>query len=503
MPTAITVASANIVNGTIVNADINASAAIVDTKLATISTAGKVSNSATTATSANTASTIVARDASGNFAAGTITGTATDCSRSVLAGDGITGGGALSANRTITLGTPGTLTGTTANAVTSTSHTHAITVNLAAIAGTTAGPTITSSAGTNVVIPSAAAGAAGIVTTGAQTFAGVKTFSSTIAGSINGNAATATTLATARTIGGVSFNGSANINLPGVNTTGNQNTTGNAATVTTNANLTGDVTSVGNATSIAAGVIVNADINVSAAVAGTKISPNFGAQAVRTTGTVSSTGYIFNSVASAGLYSTNANILSLPTSSVDRLTVMSDGSVRIAQSSTNTPGLNNTTTGFAVESSSGAFFASRSTGASLFLNVNANSNIVEFRRSGSFVGAIVVDTTSTQYVTSSDYRLKENVVPLKGAIDRIGQLQPLRFNFLVDPDKTVDGFIAHEAQSVVPESVTGVKDELDADGNPVYQGIDQSKLIPLLTAALQEAIAKINTLESRLDALKA
>jgi hypothetical protein len=181
-----TVTSAMIADNSILNADINASAAIVDTKLATISTAGKVSNSATTATSANTANAIVARDASGNFTAGTITGTATDCSRSVLAGNGITGGGALSADRTITLGTPGTLTGTTANAVTSTSHTHAITVSLGAIAGTTAGPTITSSAGTNVVIPSAAAGAAGIVTTGAQTFAGVKTFSSTIAGSING-----------------------------------------------------------------------------------------------------------------------------------------------------------------------------------------------------------------------------------------------------------------------------------------------------------------------------
>ena len=73
LPTAITVASANIVDGTIVNADISASAAIVDTKLDTISTAGKVSNSATTADSANTASAIVARDASGNFAAGDIT----------------------------------------------------------------------------------------------------------------------------------------------------------------------------------------------------------------------------------------------------------------------------------------------------------------------------------------------------------------------------------------------------------------------------------------------
>jgi hypothetical protein len=94
----------------------------------------------------------------------------------VLAGNSFTGGGALSANVTLALGTPGSLTGTSTNAVTTTSHTHAITVDLGAIAGTTAGPTITSSAGTNIVIPSASAAAAGIVTTGAQTFAGVKTF---------------------------------------------------------------------------------------------------------------------------------------------------------------------------------------------------------------------------------------------------------------------------------------------------------------------------------------
>jgi hypothetical protein len=60
-----------------------------------------------------------------------------------------------------------------------------------------------------------------------------------------------------------------------------------------------------------------------------------------------------------------------------------------------------------------------------------------------------------------------------------------------------EGFIAHEAQAVVPESVTGTKDEVDVNGKPIYQGIDQSKLVPLLTAALQEAIAKIETLEAQ------
>jgi hypothetical protein len=78
------------------------------------------------------------------------------------------------------------------------------------------------------------------------------------------------------------------------------------------------------------------------------------------------------------------------------------------------------------------------------------------------------------------------------------QLKPSRFNFIADPDIQVDGFIAHEAQAVVPECVTGAKDEVDEDGNPVYQGIDQSKLVPLLTAALQEALQKIEDLEARL-----
>jgi hypothetical protein len=129
-------------------------------------------------------------------------------------------------------------------------------------------------------------------------------------------------------------------------------------------------------------------------------------------------------------------------------------------------------------------------------------NAVRFYRNETEVGSISVSTTATSY-TSSDYRLKENVVPLTGAIDRLNDLQAHRFNFITDPDKTVDGFIAHEAQAVVPECVTGTKDEVDDDGNPVYQGIDQSKLVPLLTAALQEAIAEIAALKDRVAALEA
>lgn len=118
------------------------------------------------------------------------------------------------------------------------------------------------------------------------------------------------------------------------------------------------------------------------------------------------------------------------------------------------------------------------------------------------VGQITTTTSSTTYSTSSDYRLKENLVPITDGIERVKLLQPKRFNFIVDPDRTVDGFVAHEAQEVVPEAVTGEKDGVDYEGNPEYQGIDQAKLVPLLTAALQEAIAKIEDLESRLQAIE-
>jgi hypothetical protein len=128
--------------------------------------------------------------------------------------------------------------------------------------------------------------------------------------------------------------------------------------------------------------------------------------------------------------------------------------------------------------------------------------LIQFFRGTTAIGSITNDGVSVSYNTTSDYRLKENVVLLTSAVDRLNQLQVHRFNFIADPSKTVDGFIAHEAQAVVPECVTGEKDAVDDDGNPVYQGIDQSKLVPLLTAALQEAIGRIETLEAEVAALK-
>jgi hypothetical protein len=135
------------------------------------------------------------------------------------------------------------------------------------------------------------------------------------------------------------------------------------------------------------------------------------------------------------------------------------------------------------------------------------------------VGSISVTGSATAYNTSSDYRLKENVVPMTGSIDRLKALKPSKFNFISDPLKIVDGFLAHEAGNVVPECASGTKDAMKdeeyevtpavMDGEtvvteavmgtrtvPDYQGIDQSKLVPLLVSALQEAIARIETLEN-------
>jgi len=158
---------------------------------------------------------------------------------------------------------------------------------------------------------------------------------------------------------------------------------------------------------------------------------------------------------------------------------------------------------------------------------NSTGNIIKFYRGGTIVGDISVTSSSTSYNTSSDYRLKENVVDMTGSIDRVKALQPRRFNWITDEDDTtVDGFLAHEVSDIIPEAISGEKDAtreeeyevtpavLDDDGNviteavmgtrtvPDYQGIDQSKLVPLLTGALQEAIAKIEALETRIETLE-
>jgi hypothetical protein len=127
---------------------------------------------------------------------------------------------------------------------------------------------------------------------------------------------------------------------------------------------------------------------------------------------------------------------------------------------------------------------------------NTHNQII-FIRNSSTVGTISTTGSNTAYGTSSDYRLKENVDYTWDATSRLKQLKPARFNFIIDPDTTVDGFIAHEVSSIVPEAIIGTKDAVDSDGNPVMQSIDQSKLVPLLVKTIQELEARIATLEAK------
>ena len=153
---------------------------------------------------------------------------------------------------------------------------------------------------------------------------------------------------------------------------------------------------------------------------------------------------------------------------------------------------------------------SRANGNPLLLNRNSSDGeIVDLRRGWGAGGSIHVGTNSATYNTSSDYRLKENIVAISDGIARLKTLKPSRFNWIGDTSSTRDGFIAHEV-TAVPEAITGTKDEVYSEdepgrnikaGDPKYQGIDQSRLVPLLVAALQESIARIEALEAKVSAL--
>ena len=142
---------------------------------------------------------------------------------------------------------------------------------------------------------------------------------------------------------------------------------------------------------------------------------------------------------------------------------------------------------------------------------SGTANVLVMIAGSSVSGTITQNGSSASFNTSSDYRLKENEVEISDGISRVKNLKPYKFNWKSDPTKIVDGFFAHEAQAVVPESVTGEKDEVAASdiegkgvkaGDEIYQVMDHSKLVPLLTAALKEEIAKRESLEARVAALE-
>ena len=167
----------------------------------------------------------------------------------------------------------------------------------------------------------------------------------------------------------------------------------------------------------------------------------------------------------------------------------------------------------------GRIYLSRGTGTGGFTHLG-------FYNGNGLVGHITSTNAATAYSTSSDYRLKENINYEFDALSRVAQLKPARFNFIAHKDMIVDGFLAHEVSDIVPEAITGEKDavkeeeyeitpaELNDEGDvvteavmgtrevPDYQGIDQSKLVPLLTKAIQEQQELIETLTARIETLE-
>jgi len=209
-------------------------------------------------------------------------------------------------------------------------------------------------------------------------------------------------------------------------------------------------------------------------------------------------GYVFNGA--------SGNLI-FGTSNAEKMRIDSSGSVLIANTNTS-PSVNNVY-GIALNRDANGNYAA---GSSQF-SANGNSALIlnrgsddgqtmQFRRSGSNVGNIAVTTTATSYNTSSDYRLKENITPMTGALAKVAQLKPVTYKWKVDGSDG-EGFIAHELAEVKPDCVSGEKDAVDADGNPVYQGIDTSFLVATLTAALQETKALIDQQAETINALTA
>jgi len=192
-------------------------------------------------------------------------------------------------------------------------------------------------------------------------------------------------------------------------------------------------------------------------------------------------------------YHHNNNAMQLYTDATERLRIDSAGRLLL-----------NTSSSFDNEYRMSTYITS--TGGHVFRpdGTSTRKPLAFQNNSGSEVGSISSSTSSTSFNTSSDYRLKENAVAISDGITRLKTLKPYKFNWISDDTNTpVDGFFAHEVSSAVPEAISGTKDAVDSDNKPVHQEIDQSKIVPLLTAALQEAIAKIETLETKVAALEA
>jgi len=306
------------------------------------------------------------------------------------------------------------------------------------------------------------------------------------------------------------------------------------------------------ATKLASDSITNTQIKSDAAIAGTKIAPNFGSQNITTTGLagigMAPTGAagleVVNDVSIFKYAALNAVIVRRANGTQSSPTIVAnndgigrflgagyDGSEyrnagQISIEVDGTPGasdmpgrivLSTTADGSAsptermrinssgsvligttTEGNVGAYFLP-STNQRMVLScgtdTTSSNSLVNFRNTNGIVGAISTNGSATVYGTSSDYRLKEGVTPLTGGLEIINQIRACEFKWKSD-NSIGRGFIAHELQAVVPEAVSGHKDAVDAEGNPEYQGVDASKLVPYLVSAVKELKARVEELEA-------